>query len=300
MVGTLTVATLAVGCRDKSETVETKPTTAPATAPATPPAEEPRATPPARKDELAAGETIWKGSEGKETRATWTPKPGKEVELYVVRRGEADSKGVLRARSGTKRYDVADFTLDKGKGDAEVTLKPLDNGRALFWYTPDATGSDRNRSRLLVLTYDDEADKVHLHKSWAGRAGAKMPAWAASGELKFTEDAAGACEAVARKMVACRKDPAFKDALVTRLDTAGRTETERYLTSQLPRLKDKKAFRRQCEDWATGPYRETHLADPEELAELAKDAQSDCATFGRELVDEGGLPLPQRKEPARL
>jgi len=281
-----------LGCKEQSAapppppaTPPAEPTPAPAPAPVEPPGRDRAAY------GLAEGETFWSGEDKKDMVVVWTPKPGTEVELYMVRTKHAESDphtGVLRARQGTNRQDLEAFTL--GKGSPKLTLKPLANGRALFGYSPASDGGENNTSRVLLLAYDDKTDKVRVYKRWRGGAEQPVPAWAESGEFAVNADAVGTCEKVAKKIAACAKDPGFNDALFRRLQGPERATAEKGLMGTTKTWKGAKGLRQQCQDWASDKYEDTHLSDPTELAQLAKDADLDCKLFGRELDDEGGLP----------
>ncbi len=246
--------------------------------------------------ELAPGERLWDGK-AEDTRTVWKPKDKGDIELYVVRLKDGedgDARGMLRARHGSKRQDV--LVLAFGKGTPTANLKTLPSGRALFWYAPAADRSENNSLRVMLLGYDEATEQVLVYKSWSGRADGKIPAWAEGGEFKVDDKALSACEKVAKRIASCAKDAGFKEAVFRRESADERSKAESDLVARSGKWKGAKALRAQCQDWSSDAYQETHLSDPEELAELAKDTALDCTLFGRELDDEGGLP--RRSQPA--
>jgi hypothetical protein len=90
----------------------------------------------------------------------------------------------------------------------------------------------------------------------------------------------------------------FRKALAGNRNQEERTRLEQALTQNSRSWAGADDATAQCRSWA----REAHssaLSDPERLAQLARESRLDCALFGHELEDEGGLPLAETRQARR-
>jgi hypothetical protein len=286
-LGLAAILVAVTGCREKEENpAQDERGVSPPAGPSAP-ANPPTSPPADPRFGLSSGETLW--WRGKPDTLVWKPTSDTAIELYVVQKEPGHNQGILRARQGDQRQDVT--SLRVRRGPPHVSLQSFPNGRAVFRYAMDPRARGANPTHLLLLTYDPSTKAVRVSKSWTGESD-KLPPWDQSGNFTVDPKALESCQTVVAKIKACADEAPFKSELFARLEEDERGRAAADFPKQIGRWKDRKAMRAQCEDWASDRYTETHLSDPKELDELVKDTQLDCAGFGRELVDEGGLPQP--------
>lgn len=239
---------------------------------------------------LESGETLWADNDEamRRTTADWRPATAgdRRVYLYTVRL--APNKGALRAQIGDRSQLVETFTLKPGQPPT-VTVTTVPRDRAVFQYGPASADAPERGQVALLLDWDEKAQEVRVLKRWQGGAGQRPPGWVRTGDVSLAPNALAQCERVARRISACAGDNAFREALFRRAG-AERTSLERTFGAQSREWKDAARAKEQCQSWASDAYESTALSDADTLAELVKDTELDCAMFGRELDDEGGLP----------
>jgi hypothetical protein len=242
---------------------------------------------------LGAGETYY-GSPAT-TPVEWKTPDGTTVLLAVILTGKDDKgrdKGVLRAwytdASGARKtQDLQTFELDPSI-DHWAEVKPLASGKVLFRFGQADSGPTRRNA--VILVWNGEAKEVRAAKRWRGEGADAEPAWLGTGEFAASPSSADNCAKIVARMVACGKDPKFREALFRREDPARRVELEGHFDTHLTSWKKPAEVKAQCARWASDEYVETHFGESTRLARLAADTKMECGFFGAEIVDEGGLP----------
>jgi hypothetical protein len=238
---------------------------------------------------LGAGETLREGPEGSNL-VEWKIPDGTVIQLGIVATGKdakGTEKGVLRAFYGGKGHDLETYTLESS-GEQWATLKVLSTTRALFRFGTKGTSGSR---RGVVLVWNEKAGRADVAKRWRGTGDAD-PAWLESGEYKAAPEASGLCAKVVARIVACEKDPAFREALFRHLEGDARRKVEADFATYLPKWRKPAEVKAQCQRWSSDEYADTQFSDIDRLKQLAEDTKLSCQLFGREVDDEGGLPRP--------
>ncbi len=277
MGGLLLFVVGGAGCRDKDKD-------------ATPGA--PAGSPGAVAPGGAAPERAWNGiwtDDGKGRAAEWRPKEGQTLQVYALR--DEGGQGVVRVQAGEARQDVERFAYRPGV-TPEVAVRTLPGDRLVLRYGPVADREARRTRVVALLGWDEAAQKAKVLRRWRGADGQREPSWARSGVLGLEPAASEHCERVVRRIAACAPEAGFKDVLFRRMNGDARGGLERDFSADVGRWKEARAAGAQCARWAGEGYEESAFSDPAELAELARETELDCAMFGREIDDEGGLPRP--------
>ena len=245
--------------------------------------------------ELGAGETYFGGKTAATNLVDWKLEDGTIVQLGLITTGksaEGRDEGALRAyREGAPGYDVGPrYSLDSAK-DHWAELKPVANNRVLFRYGAD--GDARDARQAVLLRWDADAKRVVVAKRWSGTFKDAEPTWLTTGTYAATVSAGDQsnCEKVIAKMIACEKDPGFREAMFKRAKPDARPAMQAHFDTHVAKWRKGPEAKAQCKRWATDDYVDTQLAEPVKLARLAEDTRLKCDEFGREVVDEGGLPV---------
>jgi len=244
---------------------------------------------------FGAGETYYGGKESATNLVNWKREDGSIVQLVIVTTGKSKEgwdEGTLRAYSqATPSYDVGPrYSLDTTKGHwAELT--PVPNNRMLFRYGADGEG--RYARNAVLLRWDEPSKRVVVAKRWFGTTAEAEPAWLTTGAYVAASapEGEGHCLTVIARMVECEKDPAFRTAMLARAPENERPAMQANFDSHVAKWRSGPDAKAQCARWASDEYVDTHFAEPTKLANLAKESTLKCDAFGRELVDEGGLPI---------
>lgn len=247
---------------------------------------------PAATFPLAPGETYAGGKVMATNLVSWKVEDGSIVQLGIVTTGKTTDgreDGVLRAyHAGSDSHEVGPkYSLDPTV-DHWSELKILENNRVMFRY--GEAGKGARARNAVILTWDAPAKRVRIAKRWTGTATEEEPAWLLTGEYKAPPESEELCIKVIDRMVACEKDPKFREAIFKRDDPAEKAAMQTHFDTHVAKWKKPGEAKTQCQLWASADYADTHLSDPAKLKRLADEVKHDCVFFAAEIVDEGGLP----------
>ena len=241
---------------------------------------------------LPPNESLYGGGPTATNLVSWQVEPDISIKLALINTGkdtDGRTMGVLRAFRDVPAptsHDVQTYSLRTEAAWAE--LAPLTGGRASFRY--GAAGEGRHARNVTLLRWDPATKEVRVAKRWSGATADAEPTWLTDDTYKPTAESVALCQKVVARIVACGKDPAFRDGLFHNFAADRRTAAEKAFDESISSWKSAAASKAQCERWASAEFVDTHFSDPARLAQLSADAKSSCDLFGREIEDDGGMP----------